>query len=192
MTRLILLLCVPFLGSCATATQPLTYYLLESRAGPASERSEADAAEITLRLQELRLAHYLAQSNLTLLHGEHGVYYTSSHVWAEPLQYGIRRALAQDIAGPRVRLAAADEPTQVATDYALRLQVDNFSATDTSTVLLVGKFWILKGGKLVAGREFNLNEALTADGYEHAVAKQRQLISRLAQLIQGAIAVADE
>ena len=50
-------------------------------------------------------------------------------------------------------------------------------------MLLGGKFWLLKNEKTLASREFKFSDTLTVDGYAHAVSKQRELVTRLVQLI---------
>ena len=171
------------LSACTSTSKPVEYYVLESGFTTRYENNDSNPAKETIRLQELHLARYLAQSSLTLLRSDHSVYYTNHHIWAEPLQYGLKRALAMDFFQAGSTLLLEGDPSGATSDFELRLQIDNFSATDDSRVLLGGKFWLLKNEKPLASREFQLSDTLTVDGYAHSVSKQRELVAQLVQLI---------
>ncbi|MBR9910861.1 MAG: membrane integrity-associated transporter subunit PqiC [Gammaproteobacteria bacterium] len=215
----LLLVTALLLSACASAPQPLQYYVLDTGAaaddivegtaddiiegtagniiegtagGPpedqASNKTAADSG-ISIRLQGIKLARYLAQANMTLLRGDHSIYYASQHVWAEPLEQGFKRALARDLSeSGGIQLLLEDEPAARPAQRELLLQIDNFTATEDSRALLVGKFWLFQKGELVVSRQFQFSRTLTDDGYLHAVQQQRALIAELAQSVRAAVA----
>lgn len=184
MNRLTLLLLAVILSACTTSSGPIHRYVLETGSGSGELNSDV----ISIRLRQFDLARYLAQPSLTLLRGDHGIYYASQHVWAEPLEAGFVRALAHDInLEGRARLLQVTEPSAASSNYELQLEIDNFTATAASDVVLTGKFWMFSQGELVVARAFDLSTPLTADGYTHAVERQRTLVTDLAKLIVEAL-----
>lgn len=174
-------------AGCSSPPSPINYYVLDTTVTEENSREESAGATI-ITLQSLKLARYLDQSSLAMLQGQHGVYYAGQHVWAEPLQHGFARSLANDInKTSAARLILADEPGADKGKYQLQLQIDNFAATQDSRVLLSGKFWLINNDQVLAEKIFNLAAELPEDGYAAAVAQQRELITELAKLIVATI-----
>jgi uncharacterized lipoprotein YmbA len=166
------------LSACSSAPTRINYYLLDANVVNSENKAEAKTGK-TITLEKLQLAHYLESIRLPLLQHNQGVVYASQHVWAEPLKLSIRRVLVNDFkhfSTHQLRLNSM--PNAKNSDYQLQINIDHFSATDNSTVILSGSYWLNKNEHY-----FHFEQALTTDGFNHSVGQQRKLISDLVTMI---------
>lgn len=166
------------LCACSSVPTQINYYLLDSSIIGVKNKTETKTGK-TITLEKLQLAHYLESVRLPLLQHDQGVVYASQHVWAEPLQLSISRVLVHDFKNSSAhKLRLTTMPNAENSDYLLQIHIDHFSATDDSTVILTGSYWLNNDE-----HSFHFKKALTADGFNHSVGQQRLLISELAQMI---------
>jgi uncharacterized lipoprotein YmbA len=170
------------LSSCSsTATKP-TYYVLASAQAAMSEK-QPDLNRPLVIIQPIHLADFLKQTGLVIQTQEHQLQYAHSHLWAENLGEGITKALLQD-------LNSADLDYTVSADYRwladkaryeIQISIDQFNATDDSTVVMSGSYWVIdtQTKAIAVNRDFNYHQDLQENGYEHAVSKLRELIAQL-------------
>ncbi|MFW5426462.1 MAG: membrane integrity-associated transporter subunit PqiC [Methylophagaceae bacterium] len=166
------------LSACSSAPTQINYYLLDATAVAYENKTELNTSK-TITLKKLQLAHYLESVRLPLLQNNQGVVYASQHVWAEPLQLSISRVLVHDFKhDSKHNLRLSSMPNAQNSDFQLQIQIDHFSATDNSTVILSGSYWLNENEY-----SFHFKRALTADGFNHSVGQQRALISELVKMI---------
>jgi uncharacterized lipoprotein YmbA len=180
MRIIFILLAVLVFSSCTSTPTPLNYYLLDNNT-TAIKQSLGNNDGKTITLLKLQLAHYLENVHLPLLQHDHTIVYANQHVWAEPLALSIKRILVEDFRQyTHNQLRLKRMPNAKNSDYQLLITITHFSATDDSTVILVGSYWLNE-----KEYSFNFSRDLTADGFSQSVAQQRLLISDLVKMISG-------
>lgn len=187
MNKLYTLLCVLFLSGCATSeVSQINYYLLDQARHQNVIAESGDTP--THVLADIYLANYLKKSNLPLQLNGHQLYYSTEHVWAEPLSASIGRALIQDLngTGNNFYLVSSDHPNVKNINRKIVVQFDHFVATDDSTAIISGKYWLQNTDdpKETKERQFNMETSLDEDGFPHAVSKLRSLVARLSKQIE--------
>lgn len=177
------------LAACTSVPSAgVQYYFLQD---PDPVTSEYRAGAPTLVLAEPELAGFLSQSGMVLQLQDNQLQISNTHVWAENLERGIPRRLAQALeekaGGYNVFLAGREFSPQA--DYIVHLRLENFQATDRGEVIATGRYQILSGSDnlIISGATFNLRETLNEEGYPHAVSQLRILLDRLAANIAGAL-----
>lgn len=168
------------LTACSSSPVKVSYYLLDQDTS-VYKNNNALEKRPQLSITRVKLSNYLTQSQLAILQDNNQIYYASQHLWAESLYSNVRRSLVNDLNSQshyQVRLSG--DPSSSVDGYQLDIQIDHLVATDQSNVILAGKYWILKGGKIVSFRDFYLTKALTESGFNHSITQQRQLLRLLA------------
>lgn len=188
MKKALIFLSVIMLSACSSKPVSMHYYLLDQSTQAYQQLDAQPVKGKTITLSPVKLAKYLQQAQLVILKNSHQLYYSNQNVWAEPLSYGVSRALINQVnSSSEHQLKLASEPHGQSSDYQLQLQIDHLVATENSQAILAGKFWLLKKGQLITNQPFYYEIDLTADGFAHAVGQQRQLINKLAQKIIEAV-----
>ena len=69
------------------------------------------------------------------------------------------------------------------------IKITGFHSTHQSQVILAGNYWLHDKNKQASEKihHFNLAVALDTDGYPHAVAQMRNLVTQLAQKITSSL-----
>lgn len=188
MNKIILYLAIILLSGCGTSpVQQVNYYLLSGANTDVNPMIEMKDKE-RVYIQDVRLAEYLTQSNLSLQLNSHQIHYSRQHAWAESLENGIEKALLHDLnkGSERFYFVGASEPDFDDVSRKIVIQFDHFIATDQSTVIASGTYWFRKNaeGPNYNQKRFNLNSKLTEDGYPHSVKKLRELLQKLSKLIE--------
>lgn len=172
MKLMMLLLCAITLAGCTTATlEPPKYYVLS---GVPSELQSIDQAQ-QVKLGKVAVADYLKSSNIVLQISDHELFFSTNHLWAEPLQVGIEKALANQLG------FVAMTTTETLT---VDLVIDYFHIIDQDSVILAGSFALKESGEVVDWQSFSLSEPLQNSGYHYAVSVMSELVSRLAEDIR--------
>lgn len=88
------------------------YYILSSAPNAAlTGQPEPASRSRLIRLQPVELADYLATKDIAVRYGTNQVAFALFHRWAEPLDSGIRRVLAEDLrAAPGMGEVLIDQP----------------------------------------------------------------------------------
>ena len=166
------------LSGCASNPVDLQYYLLHSP--DQQSASPTGQASKQIRFEQLRLPDYLKQRGLAMQTGPATVYFSSQHVWAEPLNAGLLQSLTDTLWQQEQLQVLPNNIYKERQIPRVDLQIDDFIATYTSDVLLKGHYWVhYPDGKSNVYR-FDFRAALQRDGFEHTVVKMRELISQLA------------
>ena len=201
-------LCMAVLNSCTSTPLSVRYYLLhtpENKVSNTTLEAEPTATKSTETktkavLQSLDVANYLQQSSLVMQVDQHQLYYSRQDVWAEKLQSSFYKALLQDLNATSDRdYVASYSPSVSKAAVAISVKLEHFHATDSSTVISSGQYWLSvndpqtsKTGKskqlATSSHSFFFESQLEQDGYAHAVEKLRALVVGLSKQIEKDIA----
>ena len=174
------------LASCASSSPTLNYYLLDSGAGTSTI---VGAGPVNTQnrplvlLGDVTLSEFLRQSSLLVQLEDHEMHYALNHVWAEPLVDAIPKALLKDLRHHSSEFNFERGTTEWfgKEGYSVKIQIDQFHPNTDQQVVMAGRYWGTRtdSGETIA-KDFSLTDALTQDGYGHAVVKMRRLITSLA------------
>jgi len=144
-----------FLAACA-AREPLPqFYLLTPPAG-GNGRSHGGPS---VYVQRVAVPAYLARNSLVMVRAGNQVAYASSARWAEPLDQGIARMVAEGLNRVAHVQATSFTPTSPPpgdSSYSVAIQLQRFEGTDTGQVILTARYQVLaaNGTDPIAGRSF--------------------------------------
>jgi len=171
------------LGACASNVVQDTYYSL-SPGNSEYQASTTDAQrKIRLTIAHITLPKFLQKQNLVMQSGAHTLVAARHHFWAEPLEDGIAKVLAQEI-------MQASSHLQVERNFgrwtsksicSIRLEFDAFHPTEAGQILTSGRFW-LQGGENESPviQSFSSKEDLQQDGYSQVVVQLRSSLQHVA------------
>lgn len=178
--------CFSLLGLVGCAGSPTktaySYYLLASTpAQSIINKAEADRPLVIIK--PIHLAKFLEQPGIVMQITPHQFQPARTHLWGESLDEGIQKALLQDLKAIHSNYTVRGEHHWITGQarFQLQLKIDQFQVTNDSTVVISGNYWIIDApAKIVfLNRDFSFQTELTENGYEHAVAKLRNLIRQL-------------
>jgi uncharacterized lipoprotein YmbA len=172
---------VVFLSSCSSNSEiPLetNYYLLNS------QHLAKNSVNInkTVVLEVLELPAYLDQPQLVMQLNTHQLHYARFDAWAEPLQAGFTKALINDLNlnNNNIQFVTDELKSNKESSDKLIVRIDYFHPTTASKVMLSGVFWTDNNkGQNIIQQHFFFELLLNEDGYIHAVAQMRQLVSMM-------------
>ncbi len=173
---------LPVLLLCACASQPPspTYYLLR----PAADLDSAQLQPSTrYTLGEVSIAPYINQPGLLLETGEGRVRPAALHLWAEPIEAGIRTYLLQEIS----RLYGRDLLPGGTGDQRINLRIDQLHGTLEGDARLVAYWWLDGDDGAMGARRFARSQPLAANGYNALASAERDLLGQLAADIAAAL-----
>ena len=162
------LLSALLLSGCATTTLELPKYYVLSGAPSTSAVQDELSTQVTL--DNIALADYLRTSNMVLQVSDHELFFSTNHLWAEPLKVGIEKALSR-----HVSLTTVGETSPIHLD----LVIDYFHVIDQDSVILAGNFALKEDGKPLKKQRFSLSEPLNRSGYHYSVSVMSELVDRL-------------
>jgi uncharacterized protein len=124
--------------SCA-AVEPLPSFFLLSNASARKIRS-GKAGGVGVFVRRVDVPAYLGQGRLVTMKGGIQVDYATTARWAEPLDQGVARAVAEDLSS-RIR-AYGFSPGAAPMDhqYEVWIRLERFEGTDDGEVILRGRW----------------------------------------------------
>lgn len=178
--RLISVVVMAFtLLACSSQVDTTHYYLLTNKVTPASDFKALALKHKGAYLVSIVLPEYLARPHLVMQLEEHQINYAPFHLWAEPLEKGVKKSLLFDLnnAGKsEFKNHSTYNPNTLLPSIAI--DIDFFHITHQSSVILSGSY-TLNNGKKIQSKRFLLEEQLNKNGYSHSVKKMRLLINKL-------------
>lgn len=174
-------LLVVLVSSCSSSSQiPLetNYYLLNSQHLVKPQLS----IHKTIAVEVLELPAYLHQPHLVMQINTHQLHYARFDMWAEPLQSGFTKALINDLNlnNKHMQFVAKEFQPDNKNSNKLIVRVDYFHPSTDSKVILSGVFWIDNNeGQDIIQQPFSFELLLAEDGYTHAIAQMRRLVSMM-------------
>lgn len=174
--------------SCSSSNESTNYYLLTNKVSQLEYiaapllNSEKHKYQLSLKIPE-----YLQKPYLVMQLDENKIHYSMFHLWAEPLNKGLSKALLFDLnieqSNHYFITAENDKPAEIS---EVLLTLDYFHITERASVILAGQFAVQNGDKKSYQR-FSFEQKLTADGYSHAISQMRLLITKLSKQIAAGI-----
>ena len=176
------------LVACAAKPVEEHYYSLVLAADQANVPAKGDNTEAHLIVGPVDLPAYLKNRAMSIAVGANQIRTANHHFWAEPLDEAISKVLVLDISRSLGNVIVERDAGRwtAAGDCRLRLEFDRFHATDESSVISSGRFWVSSAEASVS-REFHMTRSLSADGYGHAVETLRQSLGTLAAKIAATV-----
>ena len=180
MKTLVQLFLVIFCLSACTSSEvnQVNYYLLDK--ATISTYSSNQGKKVPILLSEVRLANYLKKSNLPIQLADHRLYYSREHVWAEPLSLALKRTLLKDLNqnSETNHFVTGEHPNSQNIERKVIVQFDHFIATEQSSVIVTGKYWLVDGSDTIKTKEhtFSMSKTLQEDGFPYAVTQLRELL----------------
>ena len=172
MRNLLCLSLVMMLSGCASSG--VQFYTLDNHL-----KFEPAASDKPLVLASIKLASYLKNRQLHVLDANNHVSYSSVHLWAEPLEEGLQRILANDLEklAQRAILRKGE-----AGDFCalLSLRIEKFSPDTQGNTSLSGRWFYYSNRKLMLTHNFHYQQKLKADGFAAATQSLRTLMTTLA------------
>ena len=148
-----------FLAACA-AREPLPQFYLLTPTGPASGRSHGGP---NVYVERVQVPAYLAKNSLVMVRGGNQVAYAGSARWAEPLDQGVARMVAEGLNRVARVQATSFTPGSPPGDYAysVEIQLQRFEGTDTGEVVLAARYRVFTGSgtEPIASRSFEVRRS---------------------------------
>ncbi len=185
MTRISLVL-VLFLIGCVSTPTERSYYLL--RAEVPGDLAPADP-DALLGIGRSSIAQYLNRAGIVVQVGERQVREARYHLWAEPLDRGIRHYLSHRVSAVLGRSLNTGPGTEDTWRYRIDVSVEEFHGTLNGEARLVA-YWSLRNpmnGAVIEAGYFRRTRRQTGDGYPALVDAQIALLDELAESIVQAL-----
>src|SRR5215831_10489356 len=184
------------LAGCAV-TDPTLYYALgqttgssasaESKVAAVGPRARVAGADpVSIGVGPVIMPGYLDRAQIVTRSGPDRVKLATFHLWAEPLENGIARILADEIGArvpiDRVVMFPWRGIVAKAIQYQVVVAVDRFDGTLDGDVTLDARWRILgKNGDEVAFSRFTTTEKVAGSGYDPMVAAMSRTLVALSQ-----------
>ena len=175
-----------FLIGCASTPTERSYYLL--RAEVPADLAPADP-DALLGIARPSIAQYLNRTGIVVQVGEHQVREARYHLWAEPLDRGIRYYLSHRVSALLGRSLNTGPGTEDTWRYRIDVSVEEFHGTLNGEARLVANWSLrnLMNGAVIEAQYLRRTRQQTGDGYPALVDAQIALLEELAESIVQAL-----
>jgi len=167
-----LFLCL--LTACAGAPVEPSYYLLRPDTAATSRALEP----APFRLGPVSVAPYIDRAGLLLETGPGQIRPARNHLWAEPVQDGVRALLALEISRALGRDILPQDPH--GTGPVISVRIDQMHGTRGGAATLVAYWSLIEAGNTIIAEQFAETLPLAQDGYGALASAQKTLLQRLA------------
>lgn len=186
MRKLLILTLFLALAACGRST-PSNYYMLDS-AAPLIQADNMPAK--TLRVAQVEAPAYLNRNNIvSRVHDQSRLILAQFHLWAEPVNNGVRRVVGETLAQPMLANGVSVLPTgtEERADYVLLIDLQRLDGNFNEKAVLES-YWTLldrqekplargiySADELVNGADYNLlvnAESALVRGFGRHLAKQ--------------------
>tara|TARA_R110001592_G_scaffold84865_3_gene250826 strand:- start:1448 stop:1921 length:474 start_codon:yes stop_codon:yes gene_type:complete len=137
-----------------------------------------------LAIEDVEMAAYLRQSGIVMQTSGSQLQISKQHLWAENLELSVPKylATAMQSQSTNYQVYVRNLDYVPSAHYSLRLHIDNLQATDQGEVVSSGRYQLIdnEDSKQSITVDFYFERDLQEDGYSHAVAKIRELLSDIA------------
>lgn len=185
MIRYVILVAITLLGmGCQSIDTHTKYYQLAN----APVDNNVEQRPIQLIIEPVVLVDFLKRPNILLKQQNNTLYVTNYHVWAEPLDKAIGRAMVNFINKKSETLRAEHRLFNQCVKkqcFHLTLLIEAFYPSEQSQVQLSGKYRLRNSSsEVIHQQDFHLVNELEIDGYPHAVEQLQDLIYQLSSQIE--------
>lgn len=180
--KIVAIACCAILASCTATAPARVQYLLRAEPAPRSVRVEAP---IQVGLGSITIAPYLRQSGLVVATEDGQVHAANGHLWAEPLEAGLRSYLRAEISEKLGYDISASGADRLERDYTIDVYVDRLHGTMSGTAILDASYQITPhmSGRKVVDYRFSHAAGLPRGGYSGLVNAETSLVAKLAGAI---------
>lgn len=125
-----------FLVGCATR-EPLPNFFVLTGSGSRTVRTHSSGST-TVLVRRVEVPAYLARTSLVTMRGGIEVQYAATQRWAEPLDQGLSRAVAEDLSrDPRIRaFGFSPDAPPIAHNYDVWIRLERLEGNDNGEVVL--------------------------------------------------------
>ena len=186
MKRNILVFALCLVGCAAGPLPERSYYLL--RADPPQDLAPAPQ-EDAAGLGHVTIAAYLDRAGIVVQVGEHQVREARHHLWAEPLDRGVRSYLSDRIALRLGHALASESEDAGPVRYRIDVGLEQFHGSLNGETRLVARWSLrdLADDSLLQSQRFARTRPQSGDGYANLVKAQIALLDDLAEVIAEAL-----
>lgn len=130
-----------FAGCAATEPEPVYYVLTGSRSGATTTRAQG---ALNIYVRRVEVPGYLSKPGLVTIRGGTAVDYANTSLWAEPVDQGLSRAIAEDLSQNSRLRAFAFSPASPPPDhtYEVWIRLERFEGTDNGHAVLRARWWV--------------------------------------------------
>lgn len=181
---------LPFLliaGACSLSPQPdLSRFYMLTAAREAPEVSTAATSDLSVGVGPVSFPGYLVRPQLVTRVGQNEVRISQNDRWAEPIERGFVRTLAENLESllGTERIVLHPWYGSTSLDFSVRLEVHRFEADTLGTVTLDSHWFLEDGaGERLVDRESDYRETADGDDVGARVAAQSRALGRLSREI---------
>ncbi|MDJ0846947.1 MAG: PqiC family protein [Myxococcota bacterium] len=167
-------------AACSSAAPATTRYLLPAETSRGTTRLESPAR---IGLGRVELSPYLGEEGLVVETAAGQVRPARYHVWAEPLDEGIRRLLRVEISKALGQHVSSDRTEQPRWKRTVDVAIDRLHGTLAGEAVLVARWRISPREGEPRAFGFSESRPLPREGYEGLVDAEIELTRALAQAI---------
>lgn len=176
------LLASMLLIACSGTPSSLTYYLLHSPANSSNEEATA-----TVVIDAVTLPEYLKQRGLVYQISDTNLHISTKHLWAEPIDEGLTKALKHALSKRGISLVPRDHyASQPSTKISLH--INDFVSSHTGEVIFSGEYVISLSDNSIKHTPFHLRTTLPNDGFSSSIDAMREAIDELSAMIAKEVA----
>lgn len=166
-----------FLSACSSAPNALTYYLLHATNGASVLEREAKQSIV---LDKVTLPEYLKHRGLVYQTSDTNLHISTSHLWAEPVDEGLTKALASALKANNVALVRPDHYASEKAPH-ISLYINDFVSTYEGEVIFSGQYAISRASEAASIHSFTFKAPLSNDGFASSIKAMRSAIEKLAE-----------
>jgi len=182
--RISALLTVLLALACTSPTPTPTRYLLPADVPPGTVRVEPP---VRVGLARVAVPPYLGELGLVIETAPGQVRPARQHVWAEPLDTGLRRFLRIEISKALGHEIGSDPVRKARWQAVIDVGIDRLHGNLDGEALLVARWSIARKGGETSDHRFAASQPLPRPGYPGLVDAEVQLLRQLAQAIAASL-----
>jgi len=180
------------LTACAGVADRTRYYVLSPTPAAPGSAAPAAVSSAAVGVGPVQIPRYLERLQIVTRGANDGVEIAADDRWAEPLENGIARVLADNLAtqlgSERVTVFPWRGGVARVLDYQVAVMVLTFEGAPGREVTLDARWRLLgRNGQEIVLKRSTIREPLTGAGYQPLVGGLNRTLARLAQEIAGEI-----
>lgn len=176
-------------GCAATEPEPVYFVLTGSHSGMTRTHP---ASAVNVYVRRIEVPAYLGKLGLVTIEKGSEVSYADTYLWAEPLDQGLSRAVAEDLSQNSRFRAFGFSPTVPPPDHAydVWIRLERFEGTGTGQAVLRVRWWVSTAGSSdsISGRTTEIRRSGWQPGnYGELIQLFRSEVQELSREIATAI-----
>lgn len=172
-----------FLSACSSAPNSLTYYLLHTTNDASFTNRDVKQ---TVVLDKVTLPEYLKHRGLVYQTSDTNLHISTSHLWAEPVDEGLTKALISALVSKDIALIRPDHFKSEETHH-MSLHVNDLVSTYEGEVVFSGQYRITQASGEARVHSFIFKSPLSNDGFASSIKAMRSAIKKLAEDVDSSL-----